>query len=136
MEYITHGTNLLLALIVKRGEFPKGMQFWGYDRCPLQFGSCVYDKGKVLLPHIHKVRERPSPHKTIEFLYIIKGKVEANFYTLDKILVETRVLVGGDCVLLYDGGHGFKVLEDGTKFIEVKSGPFVSVEDDKVKFEP
>lgn len=135
MEYIMHGTTLLLALIVKRAEFPKGMQFWGADNSPLQFGACVYDKGKVLLPHIHKMRERIPVHKTREFLYIISGKIEANFFTLEKKLVETRILETGDCVMLIDGGHGFKVLEKDTVFIEVKNGPYVSVEADKVKFE-
>jgi len=135
MELLTYGETLF-AMVVKRGEFPRGMEFWGADTSPLQFGSCIYDKGKVLVPHFHKERERIAKHKTREFLYIIKGKIEASFYAMDKTLKHTRVLEEGDCVMLVDGGHGFKVLEDDTIFIEVKNGPYVSVEADKVKFEP
>ena len=40
----------------------------------------------------------------------------------------------GDFVCLYDGGHGFEIVKDGTKIIEVKLGKYTSVEDDKEKF--
>lgn len=133
MGHITHG-KLLLALIVHKRDFPGGMQFWGPNESPLQFGSCVYDKGIELQPHIHKARGRIKKHKTIECLYIVQGKVEVNFYSLDKELVATRVLREGDCAMLYNGGHGFKILADNTVFIEVKNGPYISVEADKSKF--
>ncbi len=128
------GGRLPLALIINKRDFPAGMEFWGSETLPLQFGSCIYQKGKVLLPHIHKVRPRIPEHKTLEFLYIIRGSMEATFYSPIKELVSVIKLVEGDCVMLYDGGHGFKVLEDDTVFIEVKNGPYVSVEVDKEKF--
>ena len=133
MGHIIHDGKLLAQIVHKR-DFPSGMQFWGKDESPLQFGSCVYNKGTELQPHIHKERKRIKRHRTIEFLYIVKGKIEANFYSPDKELVATRVLREGDCVMLYNGGHGFKVLADNTIFIEVKNGPYISVEADKEKF--
>ena len=134
MQYIKDG-GLLIAMIINTEDFPGGMYFWGADGSPLQFGSCVYDRGKVLQPHIHKVRSRMPEHKTIEFLYIIRGLVEAEFYSLDKQLLRKVLLQEGDCAMLYDGGHGFRILENETIFIEVKNGANVSVEADKDKFE-
>ena len=37
--------------------------------------------------------------------------------------LESRVLEGGDTILLAGGGHGFEVLED-LAMIEVKQGPY------------
>lgn len=133
MEKIVDG-DLLLALIVCKRDFPNGMNFWGSDDAPLQFGSCVYPKGVVLQPHIHKKRKRTRAHKTIELVCVLHGAIKTMFYSLDKVVVCTRVLREGDCVMLYDGGHGFKILKDNTVFIEVKNGPYVSVEADKEKF--
>jgi hypothetical protein len=47
---------------------------------------------------------------------------------------DRAILKAGDFIMLYDGGHGFKVLQDNTVFIEVKNGQFVTVEQDKDKF--
>ena len=65
---------------------------------------------------------------------IIRGKISATFYSLDKKPVIIKFLTSGDLVMLYDGGHGFEVLENNTVFIEVKNGAYVSVEVDKEKF--
>ena len=100
----------------------------------LQWGTMWYDKGKVLQPHIHKYIDRNVTHPTQEFLYIIEGSIEATFYTRRKYIVDKKILRAGGFVCLYDGGHGFVVLEDNTRFIEVKHGAFISVEKDKEKF--
>lgn len=133
MQRIEHN-GLLLAIVINEAEFKNGMEFYGSENSPLQFGSCRYEKGVVLQPHIHKIRERIPYHKTLECLYIRQGSILATFYSLDKEPINERVLKSGDWVMLYDGGHGFEVLEDGTVFVEVKNGAFISVEEDKEKF--
>ena len=40
----------------------------------------------------------------------------------------------GDLAVFVYGGHGYEILEDDTKIIETKNGPFTGVENDKVKF--
>ena len=127
--------GLLIAVIVNVKDFPNGMRFWGSEDTPLQFGSCVYTKGTILKPHVHKERDRIKKHKTQEFLYVIRGAIKTLFFNNDREYLCSEVLREGDCVLLYDGGHGFKVLKEGTTFIEVKNGPYVSVEADKEKFD-
>ena len=37
--------------------------------------------------------------------------------------------------ILIELNHGYEILEDDTKIIEAKNGPFVDVETDKTKFE-
>ena len=45
------------------------------------------------------------------------------------------VLREGDTAIMAFGGHGYTILENNTKIIESKNGPFVSVELDKIKYE-
>lgn len=134
MELINYD-GIPVALIVNVKDFPNGMSFWTDDDSPLQFGSCVHPKGTVLQPHIHKERSRKRKHKTLEFLYVIKGAIRTTFYKLDRTRLCQRTLRAGDCVMLYDGGHGFKVLKEGTVFFEVKNGPYAGIEADKDKFD-
>ena len=40
----------------------------------------------------------------------------------------------GDLAVFVYGGHGYEILEDDTKIIEAKNGPFINVEKDKERF--
>ena len=44
------------------------------------------------------------------------------------------VLYEGDLAVFTYGGHGYEILEDGTKIIEAINGPFMDVSIDKTKF--
>ena len=126
--------KLLVASIGNVAEIQKGKTFSLNPLDPLQYGLFNLLKGEILQRHIHKVRSRVKRHKTLEFLYMVKGELEATFYSLERVMFHKQILKEGDFVMLYDGGHGFKVLRDDTVFIEVKNGVYVSVESDKVKF--
>jgi hypothetical protein len=71
-------------------------------------------------------------HLTQEVLYIKKGKVRVDFYDNKKKYAFSSILNKGDVVLLADGGHGFKMIED-SEIIEIKQGPYCG-EEDKVRF--
>lgn len=59
--------------------------------------------------------------------------MRVDFYSEDRVYLESRIAFEGDVVLLAYGGHGFKMLEDG-EMIEVKQGPYCGMQD-KVRFE-
>ena len=65
-------------------------------------------------------------------IFVKSGKVKITFYNNDKEFIRHVVLVGGDVVLLIEGGHGFEMLEP-TEMIEVKQGPYVG-DKDKTRF--
>ena len=50
----------------------------------------------------------------------------------DRKYIESRILQGGDVILLATGGHGFEVLEE-IEMIEVKQGPYTGI-DEKERF--
>jgi hypothetical protein len=125
---------LLIALLGNINDIQAGKEFSQNPLDPLQYGLFRLPKGEILQRHLHKVRSRLKKHKTLEFLYIVSGKLRATFYSLQKAEIAKVIMVAGDFVMLIDGGHGFNVLEDNTVFIEVKNGQYTSVSSDKEKF--
>ena len=69
---------------------------------------------------------------TEEVLFIKKGKLRVDFYDEYEDYLESRVLNGGDVLLLVSGGHGFKALEE-LEMVEVKQGPYAG-DNDKTRF--
>ena len=68
-------------------------------------------------------------------VYVKSGSMLATIVDQEMNFVEEIILNEGDMAIMAYGGHGYKILEDNTKIIEAKNGPFVSVEVDKVKYE-
>ena len=126
--------DFLVASIGNVSEIQQGKSFSPNPADPLQYGLFRLPLGEILQRHIHKSRARLSPHKTMEFLYIVSGKMKVTFYTLEKLEFCWRILSQGDFIMLFDGGHEFKVLQNDTVFIEVKNGQYVDIETDKEKF--
>ena len=47
-----------------------------------------------------------------------------DFYNDSELYLESRILNKGDVILLANGGHGFKMIEE-SEIIEVKQGPYI-----------
>ena len=132
IEQVTHEGKLLSVII--RTSFQKdGIEFFTPDNFSQQLGYMKRGEGYVIPPHVHNLVPREVV-LTQEVLYIKSGKVRVDLYDDDQSYLESRVLAGGDVVLLAQGGHGFEMLET-SEIIEVKQGPYVG-EEDKVRFEP
>lgn len=125
--------NEILARHITGNEIKEGLSFFSNDNEYVQVGSWNYNKGKELLKHIHNevIRE---VKRTQEVLYIIKGRIEAEIYDLEKGLIETIIVNEGDILILLESGHGYKILEEGTKVLEIKNGPYLGAEIDRRRF--
>lgn len=125
--------NEILARHITGNEIKEGLSFFSNDNEYVQVGSWNYNKGKELLKHIHNevIRE---VKRTQEVLYIIKGRIEAEIYDLEKSLIETIIVNEGDILILLESGHGYKILEEGTKVLEIKNGPYLGAEIDRRRF--
>ena len=91
-----------------------------------------HPKGKTIQPHVHNPVKR-EVHYTQEVLFIKKGKLQVDFYSDKQEYLESRILEAGDVILLIQGGHGFKALEELEMF-EVKQGPYAG-DSDKTRFD-
>lgn len=130
IEEISVNDNLL-ALIIHRDFNETGIRFFTPDNFSQQLAYMSYPAGKLIQPHVHN----PVPREvqfTQEVLFLKRGKLRVDFYDENKNYLESRILQGGDVILLASGGHGFEVLEE-IEMIEVKQGPYAG-ERDKTRF--
>lgn len=124
--------GITYAVIGSINEATEGWTFCSEQESPLQYGFGLFQFGDKLSPHFHKVRERIKQHKTQEFIYVARGSVMVDFYN-DEEQISSHLLSMGSFVFLIDGAHGFRVVSNDTCLIEIKNGPFVSTELDKVR---
>jgi hypothetical protein len=96
-----------------------------------QVGFVVYPAGGEIHRHVHRPLERHLVG-TSEVLIVRRGRCEIDIYNNGLELVATRELHRGDIMLMVDGGHGFRMIED-TVFLEVKQGPYTGL-DEKERF--
>ena len=128
-----HFQTEVLAIIVRRDFHKEGIHFFTSNDLSQQLAYMSHPTGKEIQPHVHKKVQR-EVHCTQETLFIRKGKLKVDFYSVDQEYLESRILESGDVILLIKGGHGFEVLEDLEMF-EVKQGPYAG-DADKIKFTP
>lgn len=126
IERIVHGERLL-AIIVRRDFREPGVNFFTREESSLQVAVMCHPKSKVIEPHVHNSYPR-RVEDTQEALVLRSGKLRVDFYDDRESYLESRVLEGGDVVVLVSGAHGFEVLED-VEMIEAKTGPYLRDED-------
>ena len=131
IEYIKEG-SLLLGIIIRAEYKSDNIVFFTDDNSSQQLGYMQRPKDYNILPHRHNLVQR-EVHLTQEVLYIKSGLVRVDFYNNDQHYLESRILRKGDVILLSEGGHGFKMMEQ-SEIIEVKQGPYCG-ERDKVRFD-
>jgi hypothetical protein len=126
IEWIKHNEQVL-GLIIPSGYTPSTSEFITPDSYKQQVGFIVYPKDGAIVPHVHHEMER-NLHGTSEVLLLRRGHCWVDFYLNDKSFFCSRELKTGDVLLLVDGGHGFRMVED-TVFLEIKQGPYVGVQE-------
>ena len=122
----------IIAIIIRSSYQKQGISFFTPNDFSQQLAFMKHEKGKVIQPHIHNEVKRSVFH-TQEILFIRKGKLRVDFYDASKTYLSSRILCGGDVILLASGGHGFEVLE-AVEMFEVKQGPYAG-DKDKTRFQ-
>tara|TARA_B100000965_G_C19424069_1_gene683421 strand:+ start:120 stop:518 length:399 start_codon:yes stop_codon:yes gene_type:complete len=125
--------NKLIAIKYCLSEWPDGLNFITPNDLAIQVSSWLYKKGKILDNHYHKNYKRIA-NKTMEMIYVVNGSMKVSLFDTEKNFIEDFIVKKGDTAIFADGGHGYEILENDTKIIESKNGPFISVEKDKEKF--
>jgi mannose-6-phosphate isomerase-like protein (cupin superfamily) len=132
IEIIRQG-RALLAYVVRADATRAATSFFTGEEASFQAGFVVYPAGGAVVPHVHLPVAR-AVMGTSEMLLVRKGRCIVDIYGADRVLAASRELGTGDLVLLIDGGHGFRMLED-TVLLEVKQGPY-SGQAEKERFDP
>jgi hypothetical protein len=111
-----------LAVIVRSSINKPGISFFTPGEFSQQLAYMQHPAGKTIVPHVHKTVHR-EVKKTLEVLFIRKGRLRVDLYDEAHVYVQSSVLESGDVILLTAGGHGFETLEPVEMF-EVKQGPY------------
>ena len=131
IEQIVHGGRLLAIIVRAQVTTEKKYNFLTDSQSPLQLGVSSYAAGEVIPAHAHLRTEVQVPTGQ-EFILVKAGRLRVDLYdeaTRERLSMQE--LGAGDMVLLVSGGHGFEVLEP-CQIVEVKQGPYLSKEKDKV----
>ncbi|MEA2203903.1 MAG: hypothetical protein QOE77_679 [Blastocatellia bacterium] len=113
----------LLAYVVKAAAGdPEETTFVTPPERNLQVGFIAHLAGEEISRHSHGAVER-TISGTSEVLVVRQGRCEVDIYDSDHTLVATRELCIGDVLILFEAGHGFRMLAD-TVFLEIKQGPY------------
>ncbi len=131
MEEIVKGGKTLARHIFPE-DIREGLNFFSQEGEYIQAGAWNYPGGKELLAHIHKKVPRTAM-RTYEVLYVISGSLQATVYDLDGAVAGEWEVKKGEVLILLESGHGYKILEDGTKVLEVKNGPYLGAEADRYR---
>ena len=129
---IRNKQNLYALIIKKKRRFIKnGVDFLTRDKDLLQLGFINHKKNHHIKSHIHLKKPRIINYCT-EVLLIEKGKIKIKFFDNNSSdIKKDKILNKGDIIILFQGGHGFKILEK-TQIIEIKQGPYVEGKDKKI----
>ena len=129
MKQITHNSEVV-AIFHKLSEWKEGLDFITDDNAYIQAGTWNYNKDKVLKAHRHKINPR-TVNRTQETFVLLSGRLRVDLYDENNNIFLQEELAAGDIGIILNVGHGYYILEDNTKVLEVKPGPFTSVEQDK-----
>ena len=102
------------------------------DELPLQIIILNRKKGATTKPHYHIVDERPQNTTRHQIVIVQRGSIKVGIYTKEGDHLGDPILRQNDLILMMEG-HEVVFLEDDTKVIEIKEGPFPETDErDKV----
>jgi len=122
--------NDFYAIIVSPDDFSDGINFVSAEEWPFQLGLLMHGSGHSIAPHRHVAQPNRIVPQTQEFLLVVSGTMEVDFFDADGRCFRTERLTGGEGLLHIQGGHGFRFLEK-TRVIELKQGPYLGREKEK-----
>jgi len=132
VERIVDGSGCLLAYKIPPGV-PDGLAAYSDDDDFVQVLSWFYPAGKQLQAHVHRDVPRTAT-LTQEAVVVMQGRMRADVFDDARNLLTEVVIEAGECMVFLRGGHGYEILDDNTRVLEIKNGPFLGVEADKEKF--
>ena len=132
MKTIEH-KGKTIAIVYEDSDWEEGLKFITPNNLFIQVGSWWYKKGTKLASHIHNEFSRETT-RTHEMTYVKSGSMRVLLFDEDANYIDDFILKAGDLAIFASGGHGYEILQDDTKIIEAKNGPFIDVQTDKTKF--
>lgn len=130
---IIEENGIIFAKKISLDNIEKGLCFYSNDEDFIQVGTWNYEKGRYLAAHNHNIVERKI-NRTNEVIIILNGKLKIDIYNENDDKIAELEVKKNDLLIMMNGGHGYHILEDNTKVIEIKNGPYLGAEKDRRRF--
>ena len=129
IEKIEHD-SVRYAEIIRADMIVERTTFFSPPESSFQFGLLAHEAGFVEPPHYHRPFKREI--SDLQQMFVVqKGVVAIQLYNDHGIMFQEVILRQGDAIVLINGVHSLRVIED-MQCISVKQGPFLGTEYDKV----
>jgi hypothetical protein len=110
-----------------------GLTFYSNPDDFIQVGLWNHPVDSVLNSHIHNIHSKKSD-RTSEALFVLSGSIHADIYNDECKLLESTIVTAGELLVCIAGGHGYRILSENTKVLEIKNGPYPGPEIDRSPF--
>jgi len=124
--------GILLAYKIDK-NFQQGLTPYSNEKDFLQVLSWNYSAGTHLPPHSHLSSPRKIAH-TQELIIILSGRLRAQIFDKKRLPVNNIILEAGETMVFLRGGHGYEILEDDTRVLEIKNGPYPGADKDRERY--
>ena len=130
---IRDAEGTLLAYTIP-ADPPAGLTPYSSDADFVQALHWRYDAGKHVQVLVGlQVLAGIATH-TQEVVVVLRGRLRTTVFDAAHRLVATVDLGPGEAMALLAGGHGYEILENDTRVLEIKNGPYPGAEVDRVRF--
>lgn len=130
MKRVEQNGDLIALIIDTVRDFKPGVHFISDPAWPLQIGLLAHRGGHAVPAHRHFERENAGKTMTQEFLLVVSGEMEVDFYDAEGALFRSETLFPGQALLQIRGGHGFR-FPVSSQILELKIGPYLGLDQDK-----
>jgi hypothetical protein len=130
MKRIEQNGDLIALIIDTAADFKPGVHFISDPTWPLQIGLLAHRGGHSIPAHRHFERQNTGKTMTQEFLLVISGEMEVDFYDAEGSLFHSEALRPGQALLQIRGGHAFR-FPASSQVLELKIGPYLGLDQDK-----
>jgi hypothetical protein len=117
-------TNEMLHIIIQSEDWQPGRLEIIEPNNFLQCAMLQLPKHTTFKPHYHISKCGEEFVIAQESWVVINGKVECIFYGLDNTVIATEVIQAGEASFTLRGGHNYRILEEDTRVLEFKTGPY------------
>jgi len=98
----------------------------------IQLSVLNLPEGRTFKPHKHVLKQHNLQAIAQESWVVLKGSVKVILYDIDDSILCEEVLRQHDVSITLRGGHNYLILEEDTKVLEYKTGPYQGQALDKV----
>ena len=115
-------------------DWPDGLCACSNESDYLQLLTWQYDAGQQLHAHMHLPAPRSVTH-TQGVIVVLSGSLRADVFDKDRQPAAQVTLSAGQAMVFLRGGHGYEILEDRTRVLEITNGPYPGASADRERIE-